>query len=142
VIVLDTHVLSEPLKERPDERLIEWMGAVDDRLTITAISVGELLVGARRLPEGRRRDALIAAVDRVLASHADEVLAYDAAAARRYAEMQERRRTVGRPLSVEDGMIAAICARHGARLATRNVRDFHDLGIEVIDPWSGRLDPP
>lgn len=135
MIVLDTNVLSEPLKERPDERLLAWLVAIDDRVAITAISVGELLVGARLLPPGRRRDALNAAVDRVLATHGAEVLPYDAAAARRYAEMQERRRALGRPLSVEDGMIAAICARHGARLATRNVRDFHGLDIELIDPW-------
>jgi predicted nucleic acid-binding protein len=136
VIVLDTTVLSEPLKERPDERLLAWLAAIEGRVVITAISVGELLVGARLLPPGRRRERLIAAVDRVLATHGAEVLPYDAAAAGRYAEMQERRRVLGRPLSVEDGMIAAICARHGARLATRNVRDFHGLDLEVIDPWS------
>jgi predicted nucleic acid-binding protein len=136
LIVLDTDVVSEPLKERPDERVMSWLATTGDRLAVTAITVGELLVGARRLDPGRRRDALITAIDRILATHGSEVLAYDEAAARRYAEMQERRQAAGRPLSVEDGMIAAICAGHGARLATRNTKDFDDLGIHLADPWT------
>lgn len=141
MIVLDTNVLSEPLKARPDERVLRWLAEVDDRLAMTAVSAGELLVGARRLAAGRRRDRLIAAIERVLAAHGTDILAYDERAARRYAEMQERRRTAGRPLAVEDGMIAAICAGHGARLATRNVTDFRGLDIEVIDPWASASQP-
>lgn len=142
MIVLDTNVLSEPLKARPDERVLRWLALVDERLVMTAISAGELLVGARRLPPGRRRDRFIAAIERVLTAHGSDILAYDELAARRYAEMQERRRTVGRPLAVEDGMIAAICSRHGARLATRNLTDFTGLGLELIDPWSATPDAP
>ncbi|MGH8827041.1 MAG: VapC toxin family PIN domain ribonuclease, partial [Jiangellaceae bacterium] len=66
------------------------------------------------------------------------VLAYDEAAARRYAQMHEDRRAAGRPLSVEDGMIAAICRVHGAGLATRNVKEFDDLGVNLINPWSAK----
>jgi predicted nucleic acid-binding protein len=135
VIVLDTNVLSEPLKHEPDQRVITWLESVDEALAVTAVSMGELLVGARRLPLGQRRDALLAAIERVLEAHGGDILPYDEQAARRYAEMQESRRAAGRPLSVEDGMIAAICARHGARLATRNIGDFESLGIDLIDPW-------
>lgn len=133
MIVLDTNVLSEPLKVEPSERVLTWLESVDEALAVT---VGELLVGARRLPLGRRRDALLAAIDRALQAHGGDVLPYDERAARRFAEMQESRHAAGRPLSVEDGMIAAICARHSARLATRNIADFDDLGIDLIDPWA------
>ena len=63
------------------------------------------------------------------------MLPYDELAAQVYAALQESRRTSGHQLSVEDGMIAAICQRRGARLATRNTKDFKGLGIDLIDPW-------
>jgi predicted nucleic acid-binding protein len=138
VIVLDTNVLSEPLRERPDDDVLAWLAGAGTAVAATAVSVGELLVGARRLPAGRRRDRLLAAIDGIATSFEDAVLPYDLGAARRYAVMQADRRAAGRPLSVEDGMIAAICAEHGASLATRNVRDFDGLGISLVNPW----DPP
>lgn len=97
--------------------------------------MGELLVGARMLPPGRRREALTAALETVIGDFASEILDYDVRAARAYAVLQERRLGMGRPLSVEDGMIAAICLTSNARLATRNTKDFVGLGIELIDPW-------
>jgi predicted nucleic acid-binding protein len=135
VIVLDTNVLSEPLRERPDDAVLAWLSAVDSDVTATAVSIGELLVGARRLPPGRRRDGLLAAIDGIATSFEDQVLRYDLGASRRYAAMQADRRAAGRPLSTEDGMIAAICAENEAALATRNVRDFDGLGVALINPW-------
>jgi hypothetical protein len=132
VILLDTNVLSEPLRQRPDTAVLSWLEAHPDA-AITAITVGELLVGVARLPAGARRESLAAAVDRAI-GRAD-VLDYDEAAARAYARIQEQRRAAGHPLAVEDGMIAAICLANVATLATRNTRDFEGLGIELIDPW-------
>jgi toxin FitB len=138
LIVLDTNVLSEPLKTDPEEAVLSWIAAQDDMAT-TAVAVAELLTGARRLPPGRRRDDLLVGVDRVLGAFPASVLPYDEAAARRYAEMQESRRSVGVPLSVEDGMIAAICASRSLALATRNIRDFEGLGVSLINPWDAHL---
>lgn len=141
MIVLDTSVLSEPLKPEPDQRVLNWLASVDEPLVVTAVTIGELLFGARRLPDGQRRRCLLAAIEQALEAHGGDVLSHDEQAARRYAEMQQRRRAAGRPLSVEDGMIAAICAQHGARLATRNTGDFDGLGIGLIDPWVAGPDP-
>ena len=135
MIILDTNVLSEPLRSTPDTAVVAWMKSRTDA-AITAVSVAELLVGARRLPEGARRERLIAAIDSILSG--SRVLPFDERAARSYARLQEARRIAGRPLSVEDGMIAAIAAAHGATLATRNPRDFEDLGIDLVDPWEPR----
>jgi predicted nucleic acid-binding protein len=133
VIVLDTNVLSEPLRERPDPGVLDWLR--DNPVsTITAISVGEILQGVARMAAGQRRASLAADVHRALAEVA-AVLAYDDAAARIYADIQEHRRGIGRPLSIEDGMIAAICLSRGATLATRNVKDFEQLGLELVNPW-------
>ena len=136
MIVLDTNVLSEPLKRTPDEHVLSWMERLDGATAVTAVSVGELLTGARALPEGRRRTELLDAVLSTLADFSGSVLAYDEPAAQHYARLQELRRTMGRPLAVEDGMIAAICLTHGAALATRDTADFAALGIELIDPWA------
>jgi predicted nucleic acid-binding protein len=136
MIVLDTNVLSEPLRLQPDERVLAWLATLEEETAMTSVGVGELLVGARALPEGRRRAGLLDAIEMTLQSFAGSVLAYDEASARHYARLQEVRRTAGRPLSVEDGMIAATCLAHGAALATRNTVDFAGLGLELIDPWA------
>jgi predicted nucleic acid-binding protein len=132
VIILDTNVLSEPLRTDPEIAVVAWMKTQTDA-AVTAISVAELLVGARRLPAGARRERLIAAIDSILSG--SRVLPFDERAARKYARMHEIRRIAGRPLSVEDGMIAAVAAAHGASLATRNTKDFEGLGIDLLDPW-------
>lgn len=102
---------------------------------MTSVSAGELLTGVRCLPTGRRREGLLTAIERTIMTFAGRVLSYDEAGARVYAQMQESRRLSGIPLSVEDGMIAAICSAHGARLATRNVKDFMELGLQLVNPW-------
>ena len=132
MILLDTNVLSEPLRQRPDGAVLSWL-AGHPEAAITAITVGELLVGVARLPAGARRESLAAAIDRAI-GRAD-VVPYDETAARAYARIQEQRRAAGHPLAVEDGMIAAICLANDATLATRNTRDFEGLGVDLMDPW-------
>jgi predicted nucleic acid-binding protein len=136
MIALDTNVLSEPLKQRPDERVLDWLEGLEDEAVITAVTAGELLTGVRALPDGRRRTDLLEAIELTLNTFSGSVLPYDDSAARRYALLQETRRLTGRPLAVEDGMIAAICITRGAALATRNTTDFDGLGLETVDPWS------
>ncbi|MEX1176879.1 MAG: type II toxin-antitoxin system VapC family toxin [Nitriliruptor sp.] len=136
MIVLDTNVLSEPLKSRPDERVLTWLRSLREPCGVTSVSVGELLTGVRALPAGRRRDGLLESIESTLSTFAGAVLPYDEPAARTYARLQERRRATGRPLAVEDGMIAAICTSRGTTLATRNIADFAELDLELIDPWS------
>ena len=134
MIVLDTNVLSEPLRPRPDAGVLRWMGR-QARIGTTAVTVGELLDGLGRLPAGHRRERLSEAVERTLTRFRDNVLPYDQEAARAYARLSARRRESGAPLPVQDGMIAAICAAHGCPLATRNVRAFHGLDLVVVNPW-------
>lgn len=141
MIILDTNVLSEPLRTRPEPAVLAWLAEVAEDVALTSISVGEVLIGVRLLPAGRRRDGLMAAIERNLAMYADQVLPYDDPAARFYARLQESRRAAGQPLSVEDGMIAAVCRHRGARLATRNIKDFQGLGINLINPWEHRSKP-
>ncbi len=135
MIVLDTNVLLEPMRLKPDLLVTTWLAAEQHPLYTTAVSVGELLTGVRNLPAGKRRTGLLEAIETTLSVFSDRILPYDEPAARTYAEIRASRRAGGAPLSVEDGMIAAICRDHGADLATRNVKDFADLGIALLNPW-------
>lgn len=135
MIVLDTDVLSEPLKQDPDTRVLAWLAQVADG-AVTTVSVGALLYGAQRLPAGKRRDQLLVAIEQLLAAADSRLLTYDEHAARIHASLRVTREAAGYPIAVEDGMIAAICLAHRARLATRNTKDFTGLGLDVVNPWT------
>ncbi len=94
-----------------------------------------MLYGIERLPHGRRKELLKTAAQDVFAAFADHLLAFDASAAREYAELVSSRERAGAPIDGFDAQIAAICRAHGVTLATRNVKDFQGTGIEVVDPW-------
>lgn len=134
MIVLDTNVVSEVLRAQPSPAVMKWLARREEPFAITTITIGELLTGVRLLPRGKRRDGLLKAIEQVLLRWAVR-LPYDEAAARIYAAMREQAVAKGRGLSVEDGMIAAICAAHGAGLATRNMADFDFLPIAAVSPW-------
>ena len=98
----------------------------------------ELLLGAALLPQGRRRKELEQSIVTILQRlFVGRVLPFDRAAANAYAEVASARRRIGRPISTLDAQIAAIARAHGAAVATRNVVDFTDCGIDVVDPWQG-----
>lgn len=138
MIILDTNVISEILRPAPDERVVAWLEAQPrTALFTTTVTRGELLYGVRLLPEGQRKVALLQAVLAIFASDlAGQVLDFDEEAADAYAEIAAERRARGRPVSQFDAMIAGIVRSRGASLATRNVKDFSDCGIGVIDPWN------
>lgn len=138
MIVLDTNVLSEILRPAPDTRVVAWLGA-QPRATLftTTVTRGELLYGVRLMPDGQRKGLLLEAVLAVFATDlSGQVLNFDSDAADAYAEIAAVRRAAGKPISQFDAMIAAIARSRGADLATRNVKDFGDCGIQVINPWN------
>jgi predicted nucleic acid-binding protein len=134
VIVLDTNIVSEAVRAQPSPAVMRWLEQREEPFAITSVTIGELLTGIHLLPQGKRRTGLMEAVEQVLLRWA-VTLPYDETAARIYAAMRELAHTQGRGLSVEDGMIAAICAANGASLATRNMADFDFLPIPTINPW-------
>lgn len=137
MIVLDTNVLSEVLRPAPDQRVMAWLCKQPRAaLFTTTVTRAELLYGIRLLPEGQRKSALLTAVRAIFESDlAGQVLSFDGEAADAYAEVAAERRAIGRPISQFDAMIAGVARSRGASLATRNVKDFADCGINVIDPW-------
>ena len=103
---------------------------------MTAVTEAEVRTGIAILPEGARRRSLAEAAERTFGGlFAGRVLPFDSEA-RACAEIVATRRSVGRPVSQADGQIAAIARAHGMAVATRNVRDFEDIDIKVVDPWA------
>ena len=136
--VLDTKLLSELTKPDPDGSVLAWVARQRRaELCSTAISEAELAYGLALLPQGRRREALVQAVARLLGEGlGGRVLAFDRIAAAAYGVIAAGRRTAGRPVATADGQIAAIARARGATLlATRDVSGFQDCGVPIIDPW-------
>ena len=137
MIVLDTNVVSEPLRPAPSPQVLVWLDRQSPQtLYLTAVNVAELMDGVYRLPAGRRRADLEAAVKtQVLPLFAGRVLPFDEAAARSFAKLHSRALAAGHTLGLADAFIAAIAASRGFAVATRDPAPFVAAGVDVIDPW-------
>lgn len=142
MIVLDSNVISEPLRPNPEPAVRAWLNAqLPDSLFTTAINLAELHGGVARLPQGQRRTELAAKLRSTLTRlFGPRVLNFDAAAAEAYAEIIEESSSRGLTVPHDDGLIAAIARAHGYALATRNASNFAGAGIQLINPWElGKL---
>jgi predicted nucleic acid-binding protein len=139
MIVVDTNVVSELMRPSPSDRVRDWIRSQRGRdLYTSAVTVAEVLYGIERLPQGRRRAELQSVATDLFDGFADQVLAFDTAAAVQYSLIVSDRERSGLPIDGFDAQIAAICRSSGATLATRNVVDFRETGINVINPWDGQ----
>ena len=137
MILLDTNVVSEPLRQAPEPRVIAWIDAQPlETLFLSAITVAELRAGVALLPVGRRRSGLEDALEqRVFPLFAGRVMPFDIACTRAWALLMSRARAAGRTVAAADGYIAAIAAANGFMVATRDTGLFEAAGAAVIDPW-------
>ncbi len=136
MIVFDTNVISELMRSEPSPVVVGWVRSLRaSELYTTSITIAEVRCGIERLPDGSRKQLLTAVADKVFAAFVEQVHSFDVEAATRYAAIVNERDRAGLPIDGFDAQIAAICRSHGAVLATRNLKDFHGTGIEVLDPW-------
>jgi toxin FitB len=137
VIVLDTNVVSELMRPEPAATVLDWVDRqAGVEIFLTAITVAELLYGVARLPDGRRKTDLAERIEALLSEDfGHRVAPFDETAAAHYADIVVRRERTGRPISTADAQIAATCRSHAALLATRNVDDFADTDVRIINPW-------
>ncbi len=134
--IIDTNVVSELMKPSPSAAVIEWVRArTGSELFTTSITLAEILYGIARLTDGRRKELLRSTASDVFAAFEDQVLPFDSSAATHYAEVVGGRDQIGLPIDGFDGQIASICRAHGAALATRNLRDFRQTDVTLIDTW-------
>lgn len=137
MILLDTNVISEPLRAAPDSRVVEWIDTQPiETLYLSAITVAELRTGIARMPAGKNRNRLHERIEtQVLPRFANRVLAFDLAATQPYADLMTKARAAGMVIGNYDGCIAAIAVANGLVVATRDTAPFRVAGVAVIDPW-------
>ncbi len=136
--VLDTNVLSELTKDVPDQEVLSFLYQQQDDVWLPAIAIYEAEFGLSRLPRGRRRDRLRAMYDAILEQYQERVLPLDWPGAVWAARFQAQETRIGRSIDVADALIAGIAKAHDLGVATRNVRHFERLGIDVLNPWGAR----
>jgi len=137
VIILDTNIISEFMTAPPANSVLEWLNAQDAvSLYITTISIAEIGFGLYCMPGGKRQRLLRERFEQFVATAFEtRILPFDESAARLYGEIKGYRREIGRPLSDFDGQIASIARSRGFAVATRNIKDFEDCGIDLINPF-------
>ena len=138
MILLDTDVVSEPLKLSGDAGVMIWIDAqIIETLFLSTISLAELRFGIAALPPGKRRDTLHSSLEqRILPLFAGRILPFDSAASEGYATLRARARAEGKAISSADGYIAATAITHGLIVATRDTSPFEAAGLNVINPWN------
>lgn len=123
----------------PARQVVRWVEKQPAaELFTTSITEAEIFYGIELLPSGKRREGLLAAAEAMFADDfASRVIGFETNAARAFSRIAARRRALGKPISHPDAQIAAIAQLHGAALVTRDVADFDDCDIRLIDPWAG-----
>ena len=137
MIILDTNILSALMRTRPEAAVVSWLDRQPaESVWITSITLFETRFGLALLPAGKRRRNLEAAFAQLLKEDLENrVLDFDSAAAAEAASLAATRQKAGRAVDMRDTQIAGIALARRATLATRNVRHFADLNVQVIDPW-------
>jgi hypothetical protein len=136
MIILDTNVLSEPLKSRPDPKVLAWLDAqAAETLFMTTISYAEFRFGVLRMPDGKRKNDLAAQIERVMEVFKHRTLEFNVNAAEHLAQIAADGEKIGKPATAPDAYIAAIAAACGFAVSTRNVGHFKHTGVTVINPW-------
>ena len=135
--MLDTNVLSALMQDVPEAAVVRWLDRQPPtQFWTTAVSVFEIRFGLSRLSAGRKRQQLEIAFNHLLGDDlAGRVAAVDRAAADAAGVLAGRREAAGRTIDVRDTLIAGIAIARGAGIATRNVRHFADLEVQLLDPW-------
>jgi hypothetical protein len=139
MIILDTNVLSELMRPKPAPQVSAWVAKQPTaELFTTSITEAEIFFGIELLIKGKRREGLLGAAEAMFAEDlGGRIVGFESDAARLFSKIAAHRRALGRPISHADAQIAAIARLRGAKLATCNVADFIDCGIDLVNPWNG-----
>jgi predicted nucleic acid-binding protein len=139
VIVIDTNVLSELMKPEASKAVVAWTtGQERTRLFTTVITLAEIMYGLEIMPSGRRRTARLQLATEIFEiDFGDRILPFESTAAREFATIVAARQRAGTPIQPMDAQIAAIARANRMSVATRNIRDFADCGVDLINPWEG-----
>jgi predicted nucleic acid-binding protein len=134
--LLDTCVLSEMIKSTPDANVIQWFKTrKPHELCISAMTWGELQRGVAKLPQSKRRSELTAWLNQLESGFEDRILSFDQKSSEIWAQMTLQAETKGKSMAAFDSIIAATARAFGCKMVTRNVRDFTQADIDLLNPW-------
>lgn len=138
MVLLDTNVVFEVMKPRPEVSVIDWMNATaSGSLFVSSVTMAEIHFGIELLPDGGRRIDLERRFDQLMSQGFDgRIVSFDVSAARIYGTLMAHRRKSGTPLASLDGQIASIARVHGFAVATRDTGHFADCGVELVNPFA------
>jgi toxin FitB len=137
--LLDTCVVTEHWKPKPMISVTEWIDQQgEDTLLLSALTLGEIQKGIERVTGTKRAKGLRASLQALEERFEGRVLPVSSEITKLWGELSARREKLGRPIAVVDGLLAATCIVHGLTMVTRNVRDFQDLSLQVINPWQAQ----
>ncbi|MGY6588623.1 MAG: PIN domain-containing protein [Wenzhouxiangella sp.] len=138
MILIDTNVLSETLKPKPDDQVIRWLSSNDEDIWLPVIVIAEIAYGIERIRPDQRAGRLAQGLDAWRGRFHDRICMFSESDALVYGRIMGQASQSGRPMAIPDGMIAAMAIARGGSLATRNIRDFSDCGVKLVNPWELR----
>ena len=141
MILLDTNVISELMRETCDPVVAHWFSLNEGDAALPAIAIAELAFGIAKLPDGARRNALASQLAEWRLRFAERSPGFTANTAMLYGEIMAGSRQQGRPMAIPDAQIAAIAREQDCALATRNGKDFATASVTLIDPWDAKSSP-
>ena len=135
--LLDTCVISELVKQRPDENVVRWIDSVDEwRLYLSVLTLGELEKGITKLQASQRKNDLREWLEHDLTARFEgRILPVDFAVAAAWGTLQGEAERSGKKLPVIDSLLAATAEIHQLTIATRNVADFERCSVAILNPW-------
>ncbi len=135
--LLDTCVVSEVVKKKPDSTVIQWLKAQNEECCfLSVLTLGELQKGISRLPDGQKKRTLQTWVDTDLRQRfSDRILSVDTDVAEHWGELSAQAEKVGRVVPAIDGLIAATAVAHGLTVVTRNTKDIEPIAVSLLNPW-------
>jgi predicted nucleic acid-binding protein len=135
--LLDTNCVSELVRVKPEPRVLKWLEATDERmLYLSVLTLGEIRKGVAGLAQGRRRAHLETWLEVALqARFQDRILAIDAPVADRWGQLAAQAKSLGTPLPIIDGLLAATALHYDLTVVTRNATGFMNTRVQVLNPW-------
>ncbi len=139
MILLDTNIVSAVMAPSPERSVIDWLNRQETAtLYLSTVTLAEIGYGLWTIPHGKRRRALEAQFDKfIVEGFEHRILGFDTRAARLYGGVMGHRKALGRPLGILDGQIASIARANHFGVASRNVRDFEECGLDLFNPFEG-----
>ncbi len=139
MIIIDTNVISEVMRPQPNAMVMQWLEKQNiNDLYITSISMAEIYFGLYRMPNGKRKNGLLTQFEQILENvFQDRLLDFTSNHAQIYANCCANAEKIGKPMDIADAQIASITQYHQSILATRNIKDFVNCEIELVNPFIG-----